>query len=110
MALSTLSHGIDAATVAMGQAILDNADKKAIGEVKEQFLEFFVANKLLHKQQLHSRFCLTHPKNRGSLLLNPNNAHGNGSRIRRVGANLSELHNAVAVDMSPDPVKCQELL
>ena len=52
---------------------------------------------------------LTLPKSRGSLLLNPNNAHRNGSLIRRVGANISELHNAVSMEMSPDPVRRQEL-
>ena len=64
---------------------------------------------MLEMQTIHSSKTLTHPKNRGSLMVNPNNAHRNGSLIRRVGANLKELHMAVAVEMSPDPRKRQEI-
>ncbi len=95
-------HGLSDEVVSKGHAILDQKDK-SIGEVKDDFLDFLWLQKLPKKQVLHSNELLTHPKNRGSLLINPNNAHRNGSLIRRVGANLAELHNAVSMEMSPDP-------
>ena len=101
-------HGLSTDLVKRGQSILDDKDL-SIGEVKNNFLEFLEAQNLLQKGVLHTDMMLTHPKNRGSLLLNPNNAHRNGSLIRRVGANISELHNAVSMEMSPDPVRRQEL-
>ena len=102
-------HGFPDDVVAKGQAIL--MDKTtSIGEVKDAFLAYMWELKLPTQSVLHTNDLLTHPKNRGSLLLNPNNAHRNGSLIRRVGANLAELHNAVSMEMSPDPVVRAERL
>ena len=101
-------HGLSPDTVKRGQSILDDKNL-SIGEVKDNFLQFLEGQNLVQKGVLHTDMLLTHPKNRGSLLLNPNNAHRNGSLIRRVGANISELHNAVSMEMSPDPVRRQEL-
>ena len=101
-------HGLSTDLVKRGQSILDDKDL-SIGEVGDNFLDFPTEQHLLQKGVLHTDMLLTHPKNRGSLLLNPNNAHRNGSLIRRVGANISELHNAVSMEMSPDPVRRQEL-
>ena len=103
-----LSHGISEEIVAQGQAILD-IKSKSVGEVKDEFLDFLKSIKMLEMQTVHSSKTLTHPKKRGSLMVNPNNAHRNGSLIRRVGANLRELHMAVAVEMSPDQRKRQEI-
>ena len=100
-------HGIDAEIVAQGRAILDDK-AKSIGEIKDDFLDFCVANNLATTGVVHTEETMTHPRNRGSLVLNPNNAHRNGSMIRRVGANVLELHGAVAMEMSPDPAKRQE--
>ena len=101
-------HCLSTDLVKRGQSILDDKDL-SIGEVKDNFLEFLEAQNLLLKGVLHTDVLLTHPKDLGSLLLIPNNAHRNGSLIRRVGANISELHNAVSMEMSPDPVRRQEL-
>ena len=46
------------------------------------------ALKMAKKEVVHTDDLLTHPQNRGSLLINPRNAHRNGSLIRRVGANV----------------------
>ena len=52
---------------------------------------------------LHSDQVLVHPKNRGGLLINPLSAHRNGSAICSSGANLKELHGAVAFELQVDP-------
>jgi hypothetical protein len=51
---------------------------------------------------------LCHPDNRGKLGLNAYNAHRNGSVIAKVGANLSELTNSVAFELSSVASKRQE--
>ena len=43
---------------------------------------------------------LCHPKNRGSLGLNPYNCNLNLASVHRVGANPAELHGAVAFEIS----------
>ena len=101
------AHGIDAKVVAEGQAILDDKSV-SIGEVKDNFLAFCERIGLLTHGVLHTDVLLPHPKNRGGLVLNGNNAHRNGSKIRRVGANVVELHGAVSMEMSPDPAKRQD--
>ena len=44
---------------------------------------------------------LTHKENRGKLMLSPYNAHGNAVRIKRAGANLKALINAIAIELAP---------
>ena len=101
------AHGLAKEVVAKGQAILESKDK-SVGEIKDDFIEFLDEQNMVQKGVLHTDLLLTHPKNRGSLLLNPNNAHRNGSLIRRVGANLGELHGAVSMEMSPNPKRRQD--
>jgi len=103
-----VAHGLSKNVVAKGQAIL--VDKgKSVGDIKDEFVAFMFELNLAQKGILHTDVLLTHPKNRGSLLLNPNNAHRNGSLIRRVGANIGELHGAVSMEMSPNPKRRQDV-
>ena len=102
-----VAHGLSKEVVAKGQAILE-AKGLSVGEIKDDFIDFLEEQNLVQKGVLHTDLLLTHPKNRGSLLLNPNNAHRNGSLIRRVGANLGELHCAMTMEMSPSPQRRQE--
>ena len=102
------AHGLSKEVVAQGQAMFE-ANGRSVGEHKDDFIEFLYEQKLPQKGVLHTDLLLTHPKNRGSLLLNPNNAHRNGSLIRRVGANLGELHGAVSMEMSPNPKRRQDV-
>ena len=48
------------------------------------------------------------PRNRGGLLVNAFNAHRNGSRICRVGANRKELHGAVCYELPKDEKQRQD--
>ena len=93
-------HGIPADIVAEGQSLLD--DRVTLGEKKDNFVGFLLEHHLARPGTLHTDLTLTHPKNRGKLLLNPFNCHRNGSLIRRVGANMAELHQAMAFEMHPD--------
>ena len=102
------AHGLSKEVVAKGQLMLE-AKGLSVGEIKDDFLDFLEGHNLAQKGVLHTDLLLTHPKNRGSLLLNPNNAHRNGSLIRRVGANLGELHGAVSMEMSPNPKRRQDV-
>ena len=102
------AHGLSQEVVAKGQSILE-AQRLSVGEIKDDFIEFLEEQNLVQKGVLHTDLLLTHPKNRGSLLLNPNNAHRNGSLIRRVGANLGEIHGAVSMGMSPSPTRRQDI-
>ena len=103
-----VAHGLSKDVVAKEQAILEDKGK-SVGEIKDEFVEFMFELNLAQKGILHTDVLLTHPKNRCSLLLNPNNAHRNGSLIRRVGANLGELHGAVSMEMSPKPKRRQDV-
>ncbi len=43
---------------------------------------------------------LTHKANRGGLLLSPHNVHRNAGRIKACGADLKQLGNALAMELS----------
>ena len=85
-----------------GDRILEQADGTGtpILTVALEFLDFCEKNNLMYKDVLHSKFVLCHPKNRGSLGLNPYNCHLNLASVYRVGANPAELHGAVAIEIS----------
>ena len=101
------AHGLSKEVVAQGQAIWE-AKGKSVGEIKDDFIEYMFELNLAQKGIMHTDVLLTHPKNRGSLLLNPNNAHRNGSLIRRVGANIGDLHCAMTMELSPSPKRRQD--
>ena len=55
------------------------------------------------KRLIHTKHVLCHPKNRAGFMLNGFNSHANGLKVKKVGANRSELHGAVAMERSPFP-------
>ena len=65
----------------------------SVGDVQKRLEPRATLNQLL--------FCWSYiqPRNRGKLMLNAFNAHRNGSSIHRVGADLKELHGAVAFEL-----------
>ena len=101
------NHGYSAALVEKGPKILDSDDE--IGIIKDNFLEFLMENGIGRDVVMKPEELLVHPSNRGGLLVNAFNSHKNGSMVRRVGANKKELHGAVCMEMSPDPMKRQDL-
>ena len=98
-------HRYSAEQVKKGNDILQQKHK-AIGEIKDEFLLFLEQEcKEGFDEVLHTDVVLVHPKNRNALLVNAFDAHRNGAKIKHAGANTAELHNAVCIDMHPDPVK-----
>ena len=99
-----MSHGYAADVVAEGARILaQNPVNVSVGVIKDEFLSFLKAKQICYEAIFHSDQVLVHPKNRGGLLINPFNANRNGSAICRSGANLKELHGAVAFELQVDP-------
>ena len=82
-------------------------------DVKEQsivtgwieILKIFKENGIIkgEKRLIHTKHVLCHPKNRAGFMLNGFNSHANGLKVKKVGANRSELHGAVAMERSPFP-------
>ena len=104
--MENMSHAYSRELVQKGQAILDDKDSP-IGEVKDRFLELLAQQHISYTAVVNTSDTLTHPKNRNGLMLNPFNAHRNGSLIRRVGANKKELHGACCIELCPHPAKRQ---
>lgn len=86
--------------VKLGAAILSqDAATVAVGNIKDELWAFLEQQGISYKSTMKPEAVLVHPKNRGGLLINPHNAHRNGSHICRVGANVQELHGAVCFEM-----------
>ena len=57
-------------------------------------------HKLLYTlEKVHPKYFVTHPANRGKLMLSPHNVHRNAARIHGVGADPGQLTNALSVEM-----------
>ena len=54
---------------------------------------------LVRKEKLHTRLVLCHKENRGRLMLSPHNAHSNGQKIHKAGADRRQLINAVCIEL-----------
>ena len=52
--------------------------------------------------KVNCRFFLPHWKNRGGLMLSPYNVHRLVAQLHRVGADLKQIVNAVAVELAPN--------
>ena len=57
----------------------------------------------LVKRKMNCKMLLPHPKNRSGIMINGFNCRANGSKVAKVGANVQELHGAVAIEVSPFP-------
>ena len=68
-------------------------------------MQRFREEKIVSKEKtvLHPEQVLCHPQNRAGFMLNGFNAHANGSKVKRIGANREELHGAVAIEINPFP-------
>ena len=52
-------------------------------------------------RKLHHKRIMVHSKNRGTLGLNPYQAHSTGGKIKTCGADLKQLHGAWAAELPP---------
>lgn len=102
-----MQHKFSEEQVQKGNLIL-NQKEKAIGEIKDQFIEFLLSEcQEGFEEVMHTDVVLVHPKNRSGMLVNAFDAHQNAAKIKHAGANLAELHNAMCIEMHPDPIKRQ---
>ena len=83
------------------------ANRQSIGEIEDEFLALLFQAKLAERRVIHVDNLLTHPKNRSCLLLNPYNAHRNGSMIRRVGGELEGVAVGVVCGDAPIPIRAK---
>ena len=84
-----------------GRAILARDGVDAPMTVTMDMIEFLMQHNIAVKETQHSKYFLVHLKNRGGLLVNAFNCHQNGIGIKTAGADLAELHNAVALELPP---------
>ena len=70
-------------------------------ECFQKCIECMWKHKVCRKEDnLHCTLFMTHPKNRGGLMLSPHNAHRNGGKIHSGGADKSQLVNAYCIELS----------
>lgn len=84
-----------------GRAVLARDGVDAPMTVTMDMIEFLMKHNIAVKETHHSKYFLVHLKNRGGLLVNAFNCHQNGIGIKTAGADLAELHNAVALELPP---------
>ncbi len=70
-------------------------------EVFRGCMDIAIKHKVAKTEVLHASLFLTHMVNRGGLMLSPARAHKNGLKVHRAGADLSQLQNAYAIELSP---------
>ena len=87
------------------QALLDTPPSvQPIGTSFKKIMNIFKAHGIVKaKRRLHCKLLLPHPKNRSGIMINGFNSRANGSKVANVGANINELHGAVAIELSPFP-------
>ena len=87
------------------QALLDTPPSvQPIGTSFKKIMNIFKAQGIVKaKRRLHCKLLLPHPKNRSGIMINGFNSRANGSKVANVGANINELHGAVAIELSPFP-------
>ena len=74
-----------------------------IDELKARKIVYYV-------EEVAVLLMLTHPKNRGGLVLNPYNCHRIGLLLKRTGADLKELAKATAFELCPvQRIKAKQL-
>jgi len=100
MALSNPLPDLSPAFVAEFGCILKKTN--AANEVLDEAMQCLERHKLSYRMSSVScKFFLPHKNNRGGLMLSGHNAHRTAARIQKCGAQLSQLHNAMAVEIAP---------
>jgi hypothetical protein len=100
----------EANIVSQGDRILAKVAELPLLQVCAEFRAFCKLKKLSYMQVIHTDNVMTHPDNRGGLMLNPYNVHKNIARVCQIGANKRELHGAVAMEVSGQTdVKAKEI-
>ena len=78
-------------------------DKKVpYNELLQTCLDILKKHKLCYVQTIDASQMLVHHKNRGGLMLSVHNVHANAAVIHTVGADRSQLNNAVCFELADD--------
>ena len=73
--------------------------KKPTNEVYQECMKVLKDHKVSYTVDAKPAYFLVHKENRGRLMLSPHNAHRNCLSIHKVGADMSQLINAVAMEL-----------
>ena len=73
--------------------------KKPANEVYQECMKVLKAHKVPYTVDAKPAYFLVHKENRGRLMLSPHNAHRNCLSIHKVGADMTQLINAVAMEL-----------
>ena len=84
------------------QAALAQQGHKPVNEVYQECMKTLWYHKILRKETCHPNAFLVHKENRGKLMLSPHNAHRNFLSIKMVGADMTQLTNAVAIELAEE--------
>ena len=82
------------------QAALAQQGHKPVNEVYQECMKIMWHHKIPRKEIAHPNVFLVHKENRGKLMLSPHNAHRNFLSIKMVGADMTQLTNAVAIELA----------
>ena len=99
--MAAISHAV----VQKGAKILRNDEELPCITVMKNMMHLMADERIMYNMVIHTEFVLCHPRNRGGLGINGYQAHMNGARVHRVGADTRELHGAVCVEIATDPVE-----
>ena len=98
---ATMSFGkLSKEFCAQFQAALAQQAHKPVNEVYQECMKIMWAHKIPRKEIAHPNVFLVHKENRGKLMLSPHNAHRNFLSIKMVGADMTQLTNAVAIELA----------
>jgi len=76
--------------------------KKPANEALQACMDILHKHKLSYKlEKVHCKYFLVHILNRGGLMLSPHNVHRNAVKIYKVGADLKQLTNGLAIELAP---------
>ena len=90
--------------------VIANPDGKAVNTVFKDGMDLLRKQKLVQRVPMKAKSLLTHPENRGRLMLSPFNCHRNAATIFSVGGDLKQLSNATAFQMPPSGPRRLEVL
>ena len=82
--------------------------KDAINSKVEKMLEILLRSGMAWYSEEAPAVFAVHPKNRGGLMLGPNDSQVKGAKMLSIGVKLDKLTDAVAMEMSSDPAMRQQ--
>ena len=99
--VATMSFGqLSTEFQAQFQAALAQQGHKPVNEVYQECMKIMWHHKIPRKEIAHPNVFLLHKDNIEDLVLSPHNAHWNFLSIQRYGKDMTQLTNAVAIELA----------